>query len=336
MTARVRHWLHCVVAAAAFHSGLISAARRVRGVLLRRNEVTVIGLHRVLTVAEERDSASPPGMIMRQETFAALLEYIRSRYQLFSLAQMGRGSVRTNRPRCVITFDDGWSDNYSRALSLLVQEKVPASVFLATGFIGTGRMFWVEQVRAAFGGGVSEILPHLRAAGFGRQSADLQDVVEFLKRMPAQKRQELLDRILTAERRRPVSSVDRMLTWDQVREMAAAGIEFASHTVSHPLLTYEDTAVVEQELRDAKLQIEEQTGQSVAAFAYPNGDWDERIRSLVQKAGYRCAFTTQSGAHDLAHNPFAIRRTLLHEGNVTGWNGKFSPAMLEFTLTGWR
>ena len=69
-------------------------------------------------------------------------------------------------------------------------------------------------------------------------------------------------------------------------------------------------------------------------FAYPNGNWDERVRQLVKEAGYERAFTTRPGWYDQRQDPYTIRRILLHEGNVTDRDGRFSPAMLSLTLAG--
>ena len=71
------------------------------------------------------------------------------------------------------------------------------------------------------------------------------------------------------------------------------------------------------------------------AFAYPNGNWDPRVRQAVIAAGYECAFTVRPGWHRRDADPFTMDRILLHEGNVTGRDGSFSPAMFHLTLTGW-
>jgi peptidoglycan/xylan/chitin deacetylase (PgdA/CDA1 family) len=102
--------------------------------------------------------------------------------------------------------------------------------------------------------------------------------------------------------------------------------------LTHPLLTYETDSAIENELVVGKRLLEEKLGKEARAFAYPNGDWDERVRRRVKETGYRWAFTTESGWYRRGQDPYTIRRVLLHEGNVTGRNGLFSPAMFNFTL----
>ena len=159
--------------------------------------------------------------------------------------------------------------------------------------------------------------------------------MECLKRMPAKRRDAILQRGLPAVESDGRGQIDSMMTWEQAREMSRAGVEMGAHTVSHPLLSYEEPATVECELRLSKQMVEEKLGKPVRAFAYPNGDWNDRVSKQVEQTGYRCAFTTHPDWHDSRENQFTISRVLLHEGNITTQDGKFSPAMLNLALAGW-
>jgi len=164
-------------------------------------------------------------------------------------------------------------------------------------------------------------------------SKDLEDAVEWLKRMPTAQRDAILQRALPPASERG-ETVDAMLTWEQAVEMSNNGVEIGAHTVTHPLLSYEDAASVARELEESKRAIEQKLGKPVRAFAYPNGDWSESVRDQVAQSGYRCAFTTRPAWTDRSENPYTISRVLLHEGNITRQDGEFSPAMLALTLAG--
>ena len=127
-----------------------------------------------------------------------------------------------------------------------------------------------------------------------------------------------------------------MLNWDQVREMNESGIDFGSHTETHPLLPYETESAIEQELRLSKRTIEGATESRVDVFAYPNGDWNERVRSQVEQAGYEGAFTVGNSWCDPKQDRYTSPRIMLHDGNVTGLRGRFSPAVFSLTLAAWR
>jgi peptidoglycan/xylan/chitin deacetylase (PgdA/CDA1 family) len=103
--------------------------------------------------------------------------------------------------------------------------------------------------------------------------------------------------------------VPRPLSWEQVGEMQAAGIEFGSHTVTHPMLTQVPADQARRELSDSKRMIEDRLGTAVRLFCYPRGDFDEGVKRLVREAGYGAACTTLPGVNDRRTDRFALRRT---------------------------
>ncbi len=340
MGARVRRLVRFAVAGLFYYSGAFVLWRLFRGRVLHKKEVCVLGLHRVLTKAEQPRSNSLDGMVLSDVTFGRLLEYLQGRFHLVSLEALCRGEIEEaskSKPWCLLTFDDGWRDTYTTAYPCLKRFGMPATVFLATGSIERRGGFWVEQLKKAWAilpsrAQIQSVLSRVADKNTG-QLRDLEDIVEWLKHMPAEKRDSLLVRMLPAEENSDdPDGVDSMLTWNQAVEMSRDGIEIGAHTVSHPLLSYENDTAVERELRLSKRTLEEKLGKEVRAFAYPNGDWDERVRRWVEEVGYLCAFTTRPGWYGRGQDPYTIRRILLHEGNLTGPDGQFSAAMLTLTL----
>jgi peptidoglycan/xylan/chitin deacetylase (PgdA/CDA1 family) len=342
MTVRLRQLLRVGVADCFYYSGASWLWRSSRQTLLGKKEVCVLGLHRVLTKAEQSRSNSLDGMILTDVTFVALLEYLQQRFHVVSLETFFKGeTVETDKSKswCLLTFDDGWRDTYTTAYPWLKKFAMPATVFLATGSIGGRRGFWVEQLKRASRSSASRAtIRSVLKEVVGQdesQVMSLEGIVEWLKRMPAERRHSLLQRLLPSEENCDgPDEVDSMLTWNQAIEMSRDGIEMGAHTVSHPLLSYENDATVERELRVSKQTLEEKLGKKVRAFAYPNGDWDERVRRWVQQVGYEGAFSTRPGWYRQGQDPYIIRRILLHEGNVTDRKGQFSPATLSLALAG--
>jgi peptidoglycan/xylan/chitin deacetylase (PgdA/CDA1 family) len=343
MSPKLRRLLHVTVAKILYYSGALGLWRWCRRKLLRKDEVCVVGLHRILTRAEQERSNSLDGMIIRDVTYLGLLAYLQRRFQVVSLNDFltdAEQRAGASKPQCIITFDDGWADTYSRAFPGLKQFGLPAVVFLATGAIGSCGGFWVEQVKRAWRTPSARLRMQSAMRDFSDKMAftptDLEAVVDWLKRMPTGRRTAILERMLPTDRdSHRQDEIDAMLTWDQAREMSDVGVEIGAHTVTHPLLSYEDDASVERELKLCKQTLEEKLGKEVRAFAYPNGDWNERIRDQVAEIGYRCAFTTRSAWHQRGEDPYTISRVLLHEGNITAQQGEFSAAMLHLTLAGW-
>jgi len=341
MSARLRRFFHVAAAEALHYSGALALWLWFRRKVQRKGEVCVLGLHRVLSKSEQERSNSLDGMIIRDDTYLALLAYLQRRFEVVSLETFLSGienGTAPSKPRCIITFDDGWLDTYSRALPGLRKFGLPAVVFLTTGSIGSRGGFWVERVKRAWRTsreGMRSTLSDVWEPGPAAH-ADLEAVVEWLKRMPTEKRNAILERMLPANgSSNDPEEVDVMLTWDQAREMSEDGVEIGAHTVSHPLLSYEDEASVERELKLAKQVLEENLGEKVLAFAYPNGDWNKRVLEQVVETGYRCAFTTRPAWHSREKNLYTIPRVLIHEGNITVLAGAFSPAMFALALAGW-
>jgi peptidoglycan/xylan/chitin deacetylase (PgdA/CDA1 family) len=272
-------------------------------------------------------------MIMREATFARLLAYLQARFHVISLETFLQGDGATaggSKPCCLLTFDDGWRDTYTTAYPLLRKFGMPAVVFVATGVVGSKGGFWEEQLRKAVRLSASDVQATSK-------ESDLEIMIERLAHMPAEKRQAFLAKLLPAAGSNgSADATDRMSSWSQVIEMSRDGVEIGAHSVSHPLLTYERGATLQRELSACKAALENAVGKPVRAFAYPYGDWDERVRRRVEQSGYDCAFITLPGWHERGRNRYTIRRILLHEGCVTNPNGAFSAAMLELTLTGWR
>ena len=86
-----------------------------------------------------------------------------------------------------------------------------------------------------------------------------------------------------------------LLTWPQIRELQSHGIEFGSHTLTHPYLPEVPDEHLRREVSESKHRLEDALGAEVASFAYPYGGVDRRVRAAVAEAGYKLAFTTLPG-----------------------------------------
>lgn len=200
-----------------------------------------------------------------------------------------------------ITFDDGYADNATQALPVLRAHGVSATFFVSTGFLDGGRM-WndtvIETVRRLPEGELD-----LTALGLGRYTvaaggrADLvKQLIQAVKHRPGEERAELVAGIGELADGLPD---DLMMTSDQVRALAAAGMEVGGHTVSHPILTRLSDDVAREEMARGKDELEELLGQAVTLFAYPNGkagqDYGDSHVAMARELGFRAAVTTDPG-----------------------------------------
>jgi len=258
-----------------------------------------------------------PGEVDRP-AFAARLAFLRRWFNLLPLDEaLRRLDDQTLPPAAAsLTFDDGYADNLTVATPLLQRYGVPATVFVATGYLDGGRM-WndtvIEAVRASRGAALD-----LRDEGVGlfpvgtveekRRAIDA--LLPALKYRPAPERQRLADRIAAgAGCRLPA---DLMLTGEQLRELSRAGIGIGAHTVTHPILARADAAAAADEIAGSKRALESLLQADVALFAYPNGvpgkDYDAAHVAMVRRAGFRAAFSTAAGIATVRSPRFELPR----------------------------
>ncbi len=109
------------------------------------------------------------------------------------------------------------------------------------------------------------------------------------------------------------------VSWPEVEEMAAAGVDIQGHTKSHPPLTRRNLgeaeesyrARIQQELAESKQVIEAHIHQPVTCLAYPYGLFDEEVERSVKATGYVAALTCNSGNNSPATNPYHIDRRMV-------------------------
>jgi peptidoglycan/xylan/chitin deacetylase (PgdA/CDA1 family) len=332
-----------------YFSGLIRWARKQ---VEASGGVIVLTFHRVLDDPAFGISNSPPGMIVRPQTFAALLRFLRKKYEILELTGAAPPWNETLSSRFAITFDDGWKDTSNIVFPLVRELGVPITVFVCPGVMGQTGGFWPEKVvrawrRANQSMELRERFSEISArAGLKPSFSSHSDVnhpvealIQYLKDLPADRRNEIVREIdfLQMDFPPPDSSVgvDEIMHWAESARMVAAGTQIGSHTISHEILTTVTKSEVQTELSGSKQMIEDSLGRACKLFAYPNGTWSPHIRDLVQEAGYVQAFANELGIWTAETDPLVIPRVNIWEASVIGPSGQFSPAVFQYA-TFWR
>lgn len=282
------------------------ASRRGRGALL------VLIYHRVLADPDPLLPDEPDA-----ERFAAQLDLIGSLFNVLPLAD-GVRILRAGQlpPRAVcITFDDGYANNCEVALPILKSRAMPATVFVAPGFLSGGRMFndtVIEALRRAKGelDLTSEGLGRYELSDAASRVRAIAAILPVLKYLPQAERVSRATAI--AERIGAELPGDLMMTEEQVRRLYREGISIGAHTMNHPILANVDEATARQEIVGSKARLEEMIGAPVTTFAYPNGgptrDYTARDVVLAREAGFDLAVSTAWGAATAAGDVLQIPR----------------------------
>lgn len=247
----------------------------------------------------------------------------------FKLVTLGELSESINRgiiaPRTVcITFDDGYLDNFEYAFPILKRYNVPATIFLTTGYIGTNNKLWHDRLSSIIKYTKNSVIPSefcgepLNVNTIQERKIAAKKMLEWVKQFKPQERDSYIENFESKCCRNSKPNKRLMLNWNEVREMNKAGIEFGSHTITHPILSLLGDEMIDREIFESKSEIEYQIGKTVKTFAYPNGqlsDFDKRSVDTLKKYGYSAAVTTCQAANDLRTDPFKLSRESVWEMN---------------------
>lgn len=278
-----------------------------------RARLSILIFHRVLPAPDPLMPYEPD-----VERFDRVLGWLADWFVVLPLGEAVERLAAARLPAraACITFDDGYADNYTCALPALQRHGLPATFFVATGFLDGGRMWndvLIEAVRATpkerldlerLGLG---ILPTTTAA---EKCAALSRIIPALKHLPPAER---TDRVAdVVELCGTTTDTPLMMTSAQVRALRAAGMEIGAHTVTHPILAKCDERTVRDEIAQSRECLEALLGERVGLFAYPNGklgnDYTPGHPRIVADLGFDAAVTTNPGASRAGDDLFQLRR----------------------------
>jgi len=287
----------------------------------------VLMYHRILPSAENQACYVQPGMFVTPVTFEQQVAYVKEHFEVVFLddliekAQKGEYIGR----HCALTFDDGWRDNYTAAFPVLERYGVPATIFLSTGFVGTTRTFWPEELcyyleRIDLGTFADINAPPSwdRFTGMiGKSQCRsrewfLDRSIETMKVFTLSDREEILNYLRNMLGAQAIPR--QMLNWDEIRKMGLSGlIRFGAHTVNHEILDQVPLRKARAEIIVSRNEIECHLGTKVTTFAYPNGNHNAGVRQLLAENDFDVAVTTRKGLLGHALPSLEIPRIALHE-----------------------
>jgi peptidoglycan/xylan/chitin deacetylase (PgdA/CDA1 family) len=242
----------------------------------------------------------------------------------------------------VITFDDGYQDNYHFAAPILAECGLTATFFVVSDLVGRRRRPWYDQLANLLG----ETSLHSQAREFLSSCSDIHwiegDVpsrfpcraVSVAKGLPPQRRRELLDLLESSAEKAGVPLEDSIMTREQLRALLAAGHEIGSHSRTHEMLPQLEDESLDLELVGSRRQLEDMLDQPVRSFCYPNGSMDHRVVQRVRAAGYAQAVTTEPGRNGFEQDPYRLKRWFIHEDRLSGPGGAASGTLLRMEILG--
>jgi peptidoglycan/xylan/chitin deacetylase (PgdA/CDA1 family) len=261
------------------------------------------------------------GIIHSREVFRWQMELLARQYRPASMDQVNRfvrGEAEVADRTVVVTFDDGYTDNYEIAAPVLNEVGVPATVYVTVECVERGNLPWPARLRFIFrttkkGNWIDSAGKAWPLSGdIEREKAFLLSCNECCT-LAGETQEKYVSRLeddLGA--RVPVESGALMMNYDQIRALARQGHIVGSHTMTHPNLAHVNLQDATRELTESKRRLEQQLKAAAVHFSYPcpalSPHWTNQTVAASRDAGYETAVTTDGGLARKGDNPLQLKR----------------------------
>ena len=308
-----------------------------------RPKPVILMYHRVADI-----DVDPWGLAVTPDHFDRHLEILRASRQPFSMSEFVVRAQRGTLPddAVAVTFDDGYVDSLRQAKPRLEAAAIPATLFLATSFVGQATEYWwdalarcvLERSEALDGEvmlGDERWRLALAASGdpLGESSSwrawdaprtERQRLYlglwQRLRQLPAAEREVAMSRIRAIAGAMPSHRESLPMTALEVGELAASGlVEVGGHTATHPVLPTLSPMGRRLEILEGKHACERLTNRTAVGFAYPHGAYDLDSQAAVQECGFQWACSTESRAVDPTSGKYALPRLPVLDWNASSF-----------------
>lgn len=283
-----------------------------------------------------RFSALPKQHHISSDELEKQIVYLKKRFNMLPLSRlrsMLKQCEKIPENSIALTVDDGYQDFYNVAYPILKKHRIPATLYVTTGFINKELWLWPDQISWLLDN-VSEVNTVIQ---LGRDKPDLENkkkgsnvikidvvddsnrhkiwsqVVAYLLSLGDQSKHEWI--ACFAEqlgKRLPVHAPNdyAACTWAQLEEMQANGIEIGGHTHTHPSLGQVSDKQLLNEISLCKMLLDKKLGNRDRDFCFPNGqpsDYNAKVKEQVKKIGFKSSVTAFYDARGL-QDLFEMRR----------------------------
>ena len=311
-----------LLAALFFYTGIL----KIVGVWGRlfKNSAIILAYHRVLPEWDEQYPGDLELISASTGDFDWQMSYLKKHFNICSFPQLSRMShdKEGHGGAVIVTFDDGFVDNYEHALPVLQKYQLPATIFVTVGYIGQDKTFWFERISEQLKILQNQVIhfPMLELrldlnGGYDAYNLAFTQLLEVLKSVPDSVRLEAIEylNLLTDKSSLKVDNISRALTWAELKALRDSNVSIEPHTYTHPALSNCSADELRYELAESKLEIEEHLGGECKFFSYPFGGEDScnpKILSELENTGYEFACTyTPAGGNILGDlKPYQLMR----------------------------
>jgi peptidoglycan/xylan/chitin deacetylase (PgdA/CDA1 family) len=260
--------------------------------------------------------------VVRRSDFVRQVDVLRRRFDIVSIDEALQ-PARSERPRVVLTFDDGHTGWHDELLPIVLREGLPVTLYTATSHIEDGNPYWFDRVMNAVQVSRPVALDlqgfRLGLRRFGESTGEsnwlaTSSLLEAMKALDDDHRERaasVIERAMAAHPHRVITPL-RPLSIDQLREIAVSPlVTIAAHSHDHRLLDRLPLDVARASLDRCRRKLQAWTGREVHHVAFPNGNFSSGLCAAVAELGFASAATTKAGRHRPGDDPFALPRVFV-------------------------
>ena len=293
------------------------------------NEYTVLLYHGVHADDLELALCNSSGKHIQRYRFVEQMQWLSENRTLVSMsdidrAHRGEGAIPDGA--VAVNFDDGFLNNYTEAWPVLEEYEIPATIYLATGFIGTGRMVWSDRIEAAILNTTRRDI-HIELDGGARSwplSSNQERVTAFgeIKKLCKAMADDIKEKTVADVETKtgfvpdPVHPLYAFMNWSQVREMNASPfIDFGGHTIDHVSLSRVPRDEMHRQIDVSLDKISSELMSQCRHFSYPegqSGDYNEDVIDYLKSRNISISPSAIDGRNLFpGTDPFHIRRIMV-------------------------
>ncbi len=301
-------------------SGLLRFAHRFSG-----QAAVILRYHSIQDCPEQHDLTIGCDSIHATAIFANHIELIAQRFSPASMDDVAlflKGEKALPPRAVVVTFDDGYKDNFRLAAPILNHFGVPGTFYLLVDSVDHAKAPWYCLLRHAFATARNPQWTN-PATGKMHQLTDSKqrydrfcEGAEICAQLSSEKRAEWIAEVMSSLDPVPFPDEgDLMMSWDDARKLLKDGHIVGSHTMTHPNVAHISLPDARLELSQSKALLERELAIPVQHFCYPHPalmpQWNEDTLRITAESGYTTAVTTGAGAVRSDTRPLAIPRTYI-------------------------
>ncbi len=241
------------------------------------------------------------------DKFELLIKYIKKYYQPMKVVDLinfrkSKGFYPDNA--VALTFDDGFKSFYDLALPVLRKHEVPASIYVCPMLIEKESWIWPDCLEYIYQEGYRD-----------RCDKPLEEILKELKRVSSEQRDKYINdayQLCNVEVPDVIPNEYQLLSWKMMQEISQLHlVEIGAHTLTHPILSTEDSETAWSEISGSKNMLQENLDIEVQSFCFPNGhpaDYLPEHLKMVKNAGYLCGIASHFGLVTMDSDDMALPR----------------------------